>query len=133
MADWTQALGLHDLLSRSDVALMACRGARTHHDSVQYGGFAFANVFLSEAQGLDLHFPALGLRLPLVRGTAVVFDTAQPHAVIARGSDGFDEADFSDPACTPIFLTWELPIEAPALAQALGITLFGPAPGTAAP
>jgi hypothetical protein len=41
MVNWTHSLGLQSLLSESEVALMACRGARYHHDSAQYGGMAF--------------------------------------------------------------------------------------------
>src|SRR6201996_7693218 len=37
VSDWTCALGLPAVLASSDVALMACRGARYHHDGVQYG------------------------------------------------------------------------------------------------
>lgn len=123
VADWTRTLGLHDVLARSDVALMACRGARYHHDAAQYGGAAFCNLFLSEDRGLDVHFPGTGQRIPLARGTVMVFDTAQPHAVIARHSNGFQEADFSpEQDCSQIFLTWELPIANAHVAQALGIT-----------
>jgi len=121
-SDWTRSLGLHEVLASSDVALMACRGARYHHDGAQYGGAAFCNLFLSEDRGLDVHFPAAGRRIPLVRGTALVFDTGQPHAVIRRGRSGFDVADFaSDDDCTQVFLTWELPIEHADVARALGI------------
>ena len=112
MANWTDAAGLQDALSTADIALMACRGARYHNDAEQYGGKAFCNLFLSEDKGLDLHFPQIGLRIPLTRGTAVVFDTGQTHAVIKRGSRDFNSADFplgSD--CSLVFLTWELPIE----------------------
>jgi hypothetical protein len=99
---------------------MACRGARYHHDGAQYGGAAFANLFLSEDRGLDLHFPFTGQRIPLVRGTAVVFDIGQPHAVIERGATGFDAAHFApERDCTQLFLTWELPIENAGVAQAL--------------
>ncbi|OYT91340.1 MAG: hypothetical protein CFE43_13985 [Burkholderiales bacterium PBB3] len=122
VAEWTQALGLPDLLGQCDVALMACRSARYHHDGAQYGGAAFCNLFLSEDKGQDLHFPDTGLRIPLVRGTAVVFDTGLAHAVIARGSRGFDAADFPpDQDCSQVFLTWELPIEDSAVGQVLGI------------
>lgn len=122
--DWTHRLGLQDVLASSDVALMACRGARYHHDGAQYGGTAFCNLFLSEDQGLDLHFPSTGHRIPLVRGTAVIFDTAQPHAVIGRRSLGFDAGDFpTERDCTQVFLTWEMPIENTAVVQALSITL----------
>jgi hypothetical protein len=113
------------------MALMACRGARYHHDGSQYGGAAFCNLFLSDDKGLDVHFPGTGHRIPLTRGVAIVFDTCQPHAVIARHASGYDEADF--PAArdlSQLFLTWELPIEDPAVAQALGIA-FDIEPGLA--
>ncbi len=120
MADWTRTLGLQEVLASSDGALMACRGARYHHDGERYGGAAFCNLFLSEDRGLDLHFPATGQRIPLARGTVVIFDTGQPHAVIARGSSGFDGADFP-PDRTQVFLSWELPIEDVHVARALGV------------
>ncbi|KQW57363.1 hypothetical protein [Variovorax sp. Root411] len=123
VSDWTRTLGLPEVLASSDVALMACRGARYHHDGAQYGGAAFCNLFVSEDMGLDLHFPSEGRRIPLVRGTAVIFDTGQPHGVIRRGSGGFDAADFvSGQDCTQLFLTWELPIEDVHVARALQIT-----------
>lgn len=119
---WLSALGLHELLASSEIALMACRGARYHHDGDRYGGSAFCNLFLNEDSGLDLHFPGTGLRIPLVRGTVVLFDTGQPHAVIPRGSAGFEATDFPPgPAHTQIFLSWELPIEHVPLAHVLGI------------
>jgi hypothetical protein len=122
VADWTRTLGLQDVLASSDVALMACRGAKYHHDGAQYGGMVFCNLFMSEDRGLDVHFPSTGHRFPLIRGTVLVFDTFQPHAVIARHSAGFHVADFPDEQdCTQVFLTWELPIDHPGVAQALGI------------
>ena len=131
VADWTRALGLPEVLAASDVALMACRGARYHHDGEQYGGAAFCNLFLSEDRGLDLHFSVTGHRVPLTRGTVVIFDTGQPHGVIERGSTGFDVADFSpDRDCTQVFLTWELPIENADVGRALQIA-FDVDPATA--
>jgi hypothetical protein len=110
---------------------MACRGARYHHDGAQYGGAAFCNLFLSEDKGLDLHFSVTGHRVPLTRGTVVIFDTGQPHGVIERGSTGFDVADFSpDRDCTQVFLTWELPIENADVGRALQIA-FDVDPATA--
>lgn len=132
MHDWTRALGWQDVLAHSDMALMACRGARYHHDGGQYGGAAFCNLFLSEDKGLDVHFPGTGHRIPLARGTALVFDTCQPHAVVPRNGSRFDEADFpADQDLSQLFLSWELPIETPAVAQTLGIT-FDVAPQAAA-
>ena len=122
VSDWTRTLGLHDVLTESSIALMACRGAKYHHDCEHYGGAAFCNLFLSEDKGLDLHFPSTGHRIPLTRGTVVIFDTGQPHAVIQRNSNGFSVADFpADLDCTQVFLTWELPIENTHVARKLQI------------
>ncbi len=126
-SDWTQTLGLHDVLASSDVALMACRGARYHHDGAHYGSTAFCNLFLSEDKGLDLYFPAISRRIPLTRGTAVLFDTGQPHAVIQRRNADLTMTDFRvadyppEQDCTQVFLTWELPIEDVDIGQALQI------------
>jgi len=131
MADWTGALGLPGVLAASEVALMACRGARYHHDGEHYGGAAFCNLFVTEDKGLDLHFPSTGHRIPLARGTAVIFDTCQPHAVVQRHSSGFHAADFaSGRDCTQVFLTWELPIEDAHVARALRVD-FDTDPSTA--
>ena len=131
VADWARTLGMGDVLASSAVALMACRGARYHHDGAQYGGAAFCNLFLSEDRGLDVHFAGTGHRIPLVRGTMVIFDTGQPHAVIDRRSSGFDVAHFPpDRDCTQVFLTWELPIENVNVAHALQVA-FDIAPSTA--
>ena len=131
VSDWTQTLGLPELLASCEIALMACRGATYHHDGEYYGGAAFCNLFLSEDRGLDLHFPVTGHRIPLVRGTAVIFDTGQPHGVIARGSGGFNVADFPEGQdATQVFLTWELPVEQADVGRALRIA-FDPDPSTA--
>ena len=53
VSDWMGTLGLNDVLDTAEVALMACRGARYHHDGAQYGGAAICNLFLSEDVGLD--------------------------------------------------------------------------------
>ena len=131
VADWTNALGLPGVLASSDIALMACRGARYHHDGAQYGGAAFCNLFLSEDKGLDVHFAATGHRIPLTRGTVMIFDTGQPHGVIRRGSNGFNAADFApEHDDVQIFLTWELPIEDAHVGHALKIA-FDIDPATA--
>ncbi|MDB5939090.1 MAG: hypothetical protein JWP77_1454 [Polaromonas sp.] len=131
VSDWTRTLGLPELLASCDVALMACRGAKYHHDGAQYGAAAFCNLFLGEDRGQDLHFPGTGHRIPLVRGTAVIFDTGQPHGVIARGSGGFGAGDFpADRDCMQVFLTWELPVEDAHVASALRIA-FDIDPSTA--
>ena len=132
ISDWMDSIGLPGLLEDSELALMACRGARYHHDAAQYGSAAFCNLFLSEDRGQDLHFSGTGQRLPIARGLVVIFDTAQPHAVIGRHSKGFAESDFpAETDCSQLFLSWELPIEQAGLARALGID-FDIDPATAA-
>ncbi|GAB5096517.1 hypothetical protein [Caballeronia sp. HLA56] len=122
IVDWTNALGLPGVLAASDIALMACRGARYHHDGAQYGGAAFCNLFLSEDKGLDVHFPAASHRIPLTRGTAMIFDTGQPHGVIQRDSESFNVSDFApNEDYVQVFLSWELPIENACVAQALQV------------
>ena len=81
-------------------------------------------LFLGADKGQDLHFAALDRRIPLTHGTLVLFDTAQPHAIIARGRAGFDPADFPPHGdCTQLFLTWELPAEHASVRRALQIAL----------
>ncbi len=131
VSDWAGTLGLPGVLAAADVALMACRGARYHHDGNQYGGAAFCNLFVSEDKGQDVHFPSLDLRIPLRRGTVLIFDPSQPHGVIQRDHNGFDVTDFPpDQDCTQLFLTWELPIEDVHVGQALDIA-FDIDPSTA--
>lgn len=123
-SDWTGMLGLHGVLATGEIALMACRGARYHHDASQYGGSVFCNLFLSEDRGLEVHFPVAGRRIALTRGTVLLFDTGQPHAVVPRGGARFDAADFtSGQDRDQVFLTWELSVGDPRVAQALGIVV----------
>ena len=122
--DWLTPWALGEVLAQSEVALMACRGARYHHDGALYGEAAFCNLFLSEDQGLDVHFPMTGQRIALTRGTVMVFDTCQPHAVIPRGATRFSVEDFATGKdLTQVFLTWELPLERAAVASALQVRL----------
>jgi len=119
---WMQALDLPGVLDASELALMASRGTPYHHDGALYADAAFCNVFLSEDGGTDLHFPLSACRVALVRGTAVVFDPCQPHAIVKRGAPGFAAADFAPASMPPqVFLTWEMPIEREDLARSLGV------------
>lgn len=119
---WMQTQDLPDMLDPNDLALMVCRGVHYHHDAEQYAHAAFCNLFLTEDKGLDLHFAVPDLHIPLRRGTVVIFDTAQPHAVIPRGSSAFNVADFAtNQDCTQVFLTWELLLENAQLKRTLQI------------
>lgn len=109
VAQWLSGLGLGELLADSAPTLMVCLGARYHHDAEQYSEALFCNLFLSDDAGLDLHFPATGQRLPLQRGTAVLFDPSQPHGVVARHAAGFEPATLSTEALAgQVFMSWEL-------------------------
>ena len=120
LSDWMYTLALQEVLATSAPALMACRSVKYHHDGTRYGGAAFCNLFLSEDCGLDLHFSAIGHRVPLRRGTAVVFDTGQAHALVERSSGKLYRADGDPtPAQTQLFLSWELPIEHAEVRRAL--------------
>lgn len=130
VSGWLQSRGLPDLLDSDDLALMACLGTPYHHDAALYGDRVFCNLFLSEDKGMDLHFPALRTRIPLRRGTVVIFDTAQPHAVIPRDNEGFNVAEFAPaPDCVQVFLTWELPVANAHLQRALHIEVNVGMPG----
>jgi hypothetical protein len=124
MSDWLHTRGLPTVLAATDPALMACRSVRYHHDGTHYGGAAFCNLFLSEDCGLDLHFPGADCRVPLSRGTVVIFDTGQAHALVERSSGKLYRADgHPAPAHTQLFLSWELSIEHTEVQHALHIAL----------
>jgi len=124
LSDWLHTRGLPTVLACSDPALMACRSVRYHHDGTHYGGAAFCNLFLSEDCGLDLHFPGADCRVPLSRGTVVIFDTSQAHALVERSSGKLYRADgHPTPVQTQLFLSWELPIEHAEVQRALHIAL----------
>ena len=124
LSDWLHTRDLPTVLAASDPALMACRSVRYHHDGTHYGGAAFCNLFLSEDCGLDLHFPGADRRVPLSRGTVVIFDTGQAHALVERSSGKLYCADgHPTPVQTQLFLSWELPIEHVEVQRALDIAL----------
>jgi hypothetical protein len=128
---WAGRWQIAQALASSTPSLMVCRGARYHHDGDQYGDKVFCNLFLSEDKGLDLHYPATGTRIPLVRGTVVIFDTCQPHGVIDRAHQGFHPNDFAPPRdCSQVFLTWELPLDDASVRRLLNID-FGVNPSCA--
>lgn len=120
---WARNIGLEQAFTSTNLSLMACRGARYHHDGDRYGDKVFCNLFLSEDRGLDVHFAATGHRIPLKRGTVMVFDTCQPHGVIDRNGCRFEASDFSAfHDCSQVFLTWELPVHNAQVCSTLNIT-----------
>ena len=119
---WMSEQGMETARTGSEVALMACRGAACHHDGERYGDKAFLNLFLTDDEHMDLYFPVIDIRIPLGRGTIVLFDTYQPHTVVARGEVLFDHTHFLSPQVSAqVFLTWEVPISHAEVARQLSV------------
>ena len=91
-----------NLLKQEDVGtmqdaalLMSMRGALPHHDS--FVDNAETNLFWAIAlhdTDTDVLFGNLGQRVEQTRGTLLVFDAGQPHAVIAREHNVFMKSHF---------------------------------------
>jgi len=94
MDDWLSQQGLSNVPRKQAAVALACTGARFHHDADSYTKEVFCVLWLSEDAKWDLYFPHLDKRIPLVYGTVVLFDSAMPHGVVARGSKVFDEDTF---------------------------------------
>lgn len=104
---------------------LTCLGASFHHDADNYPDQVFAVVWLTEDAGWDLYFPATGDRVALELGTAVLFDSALVHGVVARGSTTFEEEAFGFDQSMGSFLSLDFQVEHPGVAKALGIEIFG--------
>lgn len=88
--DWLMQHGLKGVPRKQQAVSLACTGAVFHHDADSYTGEVFCVLWLSEDMGWDLYFPHIDRRIPLVYGTIVLFDSALPHGVVARGTKTFD-------------------------------------------
>jgi hypothetical protein len=104
--------------------LFACEGSWFHHDADydEYRESAFSILWLEDESPWDLVFPLLGLRVPLDRGTHVLFDSANIHGVVWRGADRFDEKDFEEPGFQMFFST-EHQYASPALQGKMGVEI----------
>lgn len=102
---WLIAQDVH--ASRRHPALpLACTGASYHHDAESYTDEIFCVLWLSDDVEWDVYFPCLEKRIPLTYGTIFVFDSAQPHGVVARGETVFDEDTFE--YATGVFASQDL-------------------------
>jgi hypothetical protein len=120
LMSWSAAHSLKRAMFVADGTLIACVGARFHHDAEAFENNAFCVVWLSEDVGLDLVFPHLNVRLPLSRGTVALFDSGQVHGVIPREVSTWNAGDFYD-VDVQFLLSFNIDFKAPQVAQCLGI------------
>ncbi len=77
--------------------LMATKGAVPHADTgnSEWHESLFW-VYVLESEKADLVFPNLSHRVPMTAGQLIVFDPAQPHAVVGAGKESYRAAHFRD-------------------------------------
>lgn len=115
-----QEHGIPDFLEKGDVTVVGCKGAYFHHDISGFSDSVFCIIWMEKARGLDLVFPDLGRRVPLEEGTVVLFDAAQPHAVLKAGKTRFDSNDFLD-VPVQVLISINVEVDVPGIAQSMGI------------
>jgi hypothetical protein len=99
--------------SRADAGeFLACRGASFHvdHFDANWPESLFWVVALEDSD-FDVYFPENGIRIPIERGTLIVFDPLSVHGVVPRGALRFDEQDLSKPNHPPVhFVSGSVPL-----------------------
>lgn len=107
LSAWAGRAGLADVPKHSPSRLLACDGSWFHHDAdpVEYPESAFSILWLEDESQWDLIFPLIGMRIPLSKGMHVLFDSANIHGVVLRGTDTFNEEDFYDQGFQMFFST----------------------------
>ena len=122
--DWAEQQGVGEAFRVSEVSALACAGSSFHHDAVGFPGVVFCIVWLSEDANLDMYLPHIDRRIPLRAGTIVLFDSAQPHGVVERGSKTWCEKSYGNrEEWTQFFLSWDLDLTANDVARTLQIEL----------
>lgn len=107
LARWAAAAGLTSATTHSAPRLLACEGSWFHNDvdQAEYPESAFSVLWLEDESPWDLVFPLSGLRIPLSRGTHVLFDAGNIHGVVPRGASQYVEEDFYEPGFQMFFST----------------------------
>jgi hypothetical protein len=116
---WLESLGID--AANAGACALTCTGSVFHHDADSYPREVFCIVWLSDDTHWDLFFPHTGERVELHYGTAVVFDSAQPHGVVPHGAKTFEELTFEYQ--TGVFLSLDIPVVGTGVASLLGIEL----------
>lgn len=122
---WAQPLGFAGATKDAPVTVLACMGASFHSDGDSYPDTTFCVVWLNPDVNLDLVFPHVNVRIPLRYGTAVLFDSVQPHGVVERGASLWDPDQFlaGRTDYSQVFLSWDLRATHEELARLMEIQL----------
>jgi hypothetical protein len=122
LANGAVEFGIEDVPSHFGARLLACLGSWFHHDTAQdeYRRAAFSVLWLEDESPWDLLFPLTGHRVPLTKGTHVLFDSCNIHGVVKRGTDRFVEADFYS-AGFQMFFSTEHQYASPILRKVMGV------------
>ena len=109
---------------RADFEWYVCRGAFYHNDA-HYDARLFG-IWCIQAPPIDLVFSRVGVRVPLRRGTFVVFDPFEVHGVLGSCRSVYTATDYRE-MDSAVFLGFELDITAEtARACDIGYDLEGP-------
>lgn len=95
MVSWLESQELGPIRTEEEM-LLCCEGATFHTDSFGFPSVFFCIAWLEDRTDWDLVFPASGHRVELKKGTVVLFDSANVHGVVARGTSIFDETKLGD-------------------------------------
>jgi hypothetical protein len=123
LLDWLQEQGFPDLSERVAVSVLGCRAVPFHQDLYAFGDSLFCVVWLADDCGLELVFPAEETRVPLQRGTVVVFDSGQPHGVLRAGAETYQEDAYPGQALQ-MFVSLDIGATLPGVASRMGIRSF---------
>jgi hypothetical protein len=106
----------------SEPALNACEGSFFHVDTSYelFADKAFFVHWMEDDEEWDLLFPLSGVRVPLRRGTHVIFDTGNVHGVVKKGKDSFSEKEFES-SCFQMYWAGFFSYELPALRDLMGV------------
>lgn len=89
MSKWLRGLGLLSPDGGPKGSVHACEGSWFHEDGYAFGDKFFCVTWLGESEPWDLVFPQSKIRIPLLMGTTVLFDSANVHGVVGRDTSSF--------------------------------------------
>lgn len=121
-----ETFGMGEAILKAEPVLLAIQaGAHFHHDGDSFESSVFCVVWLEEYAGLELVFPHLEQRIPLERGTVILFDAGQPHGVVDAGkaTSTDDMVLLSSARSLQFFLSFDIEVVTTGLASVMGFEL----------
>jgi len=91
--------------TRPQMEWYRCQGAFFHNDA-HYGGVLFG-IWTAAGPPREVVFPRISRRVPVRRGSIVVFDPFEPHAVLNAGASTYRREDYEG-AEANLFLGFEV-------------------------